>query len=223
METPRSQCASCTPPSSCMICGLPSKFKCGRCKKASYCSRDCQKNKLNDTHKAECVQLPERFVAEDQTTLAVTRESLGVLIGREVDHHTWMLVSALRGTSSFGCEPGTGHLPDNAHGEKPYKCCTIHRDELAAFLAAHGKYLGNTEWNALVSAMELDYHYQRDVEAAYTLQTGRGTGGYGSSFEKRYNEFLVSRGITFKTPADVVRDVLKHTPIPPHFMGKYIG
>jgi hypothetical protein len=164
----------------------------------------------------------KNYMSSADTHITLTREALGLLAGVDVDYHQWMLVSSLRGTSSFGAEPGTGHLPDNAHGEKPYKFCTIDRDELKAFLAAHRKYLGNTEWNALVSAMEISWQYEQDVEKAYTEQTGLGTGSYGSTFEKRYKEFLVSKGITFKGPADVVRDVLKHTPIPPHFMGKYI-
>ena len=205
----------------CASCAQPAMLDCGRCDDASYCSRDCQKTHWSHSHKNSCVILPEHFIPEDETHITLTREALGVLVGSEVDHHKWMLVSALRGTSSFGCEPGTQHLPDNAHGEKPYNLCTIERDELKAFMAAYGKYLGNTEWNALVSAMEFATRYEHDVEKAYSDHFGVGTGMPGSMHDKRYKEFLASKGITFKSPADVVRDVLEQTPIPPHFMGKY--
>lgn len=112
-------------------------------------------------------------------------------------------------------------MPDNAHGEKPYALCTIERDELKAYMAASKKYLGNTEWAALVSAMEFNWQYENKVEKVYEEATGSGTGMPGSRGEQLYKDWLLSKGVKFKSHADVVRDLLEKMTIPSHFMGKY--
>jgi hypothetical protein len=165
---------------------------------------------------------PFVFDPEKETNIMVTRESLGLLIGREVDYHEWMLISSLRGTSSSGiCEEGTEDFPMNAHGEKPYSYCHIDRDELKAYMVASKKYLGNKEWITLVSAMWTWWKYEWDAENKYTKTFNRGIGMPGSRSEQIYKEWLISRGIKLKTPADVIRDVLSEITIPPHYMGKY--
>ena len=165
--------------------------------------------------------MSELFNAENETHLTVSRKSLGLIIGREIDYDEWMLISSLRGTSSFGIEKGTGNFPDNAHGEKPYDVCTINRDELKAYMAGSKKYLGNAEWNALTYAMHKSYQYEQDIEKEYTAASGRGSGMPGSHSEHLYNEWLASKEIKFKDPAEVIRDLLTEITIPPHFMGKY--
>jgi len=167
--------------------------------------------------------MSEPFDPEKQANLTVSRESLGLLIGREVDYDEWMLISSLRGTSSFGIEKGTENFPENAHGENVYALCTIDRDELKAYMAASKKYLGNKEWAAIVSAMEASWQYEQDTEKAYEEASGRGTGMPGTRSDQLYKEWLLSNDIKFKSPADVVRDLLKEITIPSHFMGKYIN
>lgn len=39
---------------SCSLCGIPSAFKCSRCKKANYCSKHCQKIHWSGGHKQQC-------------------------------------------------------------------------------------------------------------------------------------------------------------------------
>jgi len=209
--------------SPCTQCQLPATFTCERCNKKPYCGRSCQKAHWISSHKAECVILPQLFDPDKETHITLSREALGLLINREVDLHEWMLISSLRNTSSFGIEAGTRDMPENAHGEKPYALCTIERDELKAYMAASKKYLGNIEWNALVSAMHFTSEYENDVEKVYEKATGRGTGMPCSRAEQAYKEWLVSKEIKFKSPADVVRNLLEKITIPSHFMGKYIS
>lgn len=166
--------------------------------------------------------MSNEFDSDKIPNLTVSRESLGLLIGREIDYHEWMLISSLRGTSSFGIEKGAEGFPLNAHGEHVYALCTIDRDELKAYMAASKKYLGNTEWAALVSAMDYSWQYEQNVEKSYEEASGRGTGFPGTLSDQLYKEWLLSKNIKFKTPADVVRDVLKEITIPSHFMGKYL-
>jgi hypothetical protein len=161
------------------------------------------------------------FDPEKETHLTVTRESLGLIIGREIDHHEWMLISSLRNTSSWSAEPGSKDIPLNAHGEKPFMYSHIERDELKAYMVASKKYLGTIEWNALVSAMHSAAEYEKDIEKIYHESTGLGTGLSGSPHERLYKQYLVNKGISFKTPGEVVRTLLKEITIPPHYIGKY--
>jgi hypothetical protein len=165
--------------------------------------------------------MSEPFDPEKETHIMLSRKSLGLLIGREVDHHEWMLVSSLRNTGSIGVEKGTYDFPDNAHGEKPFAMCRIDRDELKAYMAASKKYLGNFEWAALVSAMNASWHHEQDTEKAYKEASGLGTGMPGSRFDHLFKEWLLSNDIKIKTPDDVIRDVLSEITIPPHHMGKW--
>jgi hypothetical protein len=88
-------------------------------------------------------------------------------------------------------------------------------------MVASKKYLGNKEWITLVSAMWTWWKYEWDAENKYTKTFNRGIGMPGSRSEQIYKEWLISRGIKLKTPADVIRDVLSEITIPPHYMGKY--
>ena len=43
------------PAETCVACGQPGKFRCARCRAATYCSPACQKAHWKGGHKAECV------------------------------------------------------------------------------------------------------------------------------------------------------------------------
>ena len=87
--------------------------------------------------------------------ITVTRDSLSLLIGRPIPLEEWILISALRETSSVYSEPDTQHFwnsVDNNYGV--YRLSTIGPSDLQAYMVASKKYLSKALWLALVDSQK---------------------------------------------------------------------
>jgi len=103
------------------------------------------------------------------TQISVTRQSLSLLIGREIPLDEWMLISSLGDTSSLGVEPGTKHFwnsVDKVHGVS--LVCTISPSDLQAYMVASKKYLSKALWKKLVDSQENEDNNE-DTDLADTM------------------------------------------------------
>jgi len=79
---------SITYPNSCFICGIPDTKRCSRCKRISYCGRECQSQDW-DRHKLECYPpVPPPTKVERQPSIGVNnsqpnspKQNIGVRLG----------------------------------------------------------------------------------------------------------------------------------------------
>jgi hypothetical protein len=95
-------------------------------------------------------------MAEFDTQIDVTRESLSLLCRRDIPLDEWMLISSLANTSSSLSEPGTQHFwnsVDNTFGV--YLVSTIGFCELQAYMVASKKYLSKHLWKKLVDSQAI--------------------------------------------------------------------
>jgi len=89
------------------------------------------------------------------TQISVTRESLSMLVNRDIPLDEWMLVSSLCDTSSLGIEPGTKDFwnpIDECHGVPGVS--TISPSDLQAYMIPSKKYLSKALWKKLVDSQK---------------------------------------------------------------------